>query len=62
MFWYDGVHRGQPSRVDWTEDERSWFVLVGRITEGNEHALPEFYDVTNRIVYGLALRILGVFR
>jgi len=34
--------------VDWTEDERSWFVLVGRIAEGNQHALTEFYDVTNR--------------
>ncbi len=34
--------------VDWTEDECSWFVLVGRIAEGNQHALTEFYDVTNR--------------
>jgi RNA polymerase sigma-70 factor, ECF subfamily len=45
--------------ADWTEDERSWSMLVARIAEGNERALGEFYDVTQRIVYGLALRILS---
>jgi RNA polymerase sigma-70 factor (ECF subfamily) len=45
--------------IDWAEDERSWCVLVSRIAEGNEDALTDFYDSTNRMVYGLALRILG---
>jgi RNA polymerase sigma-70 factor (ECF subfamily) len=44
--------------IDWTEDERSWCALVARIAEGNQYALTEFYDNTNRMVYGLALRIL----
>ena len=45
--------------VDRTEDERSWAALVVQIAEGNEDALTEFYDNTNRMVYGLVLRILG---
>jgi RNA polymerase sigma-70 factor (ECF subfamily) len=31
---------------------------VARVAEGNEHALTQLYDGTNRLVYGLALRIL----
>ena len=45
--------------IDWTEDERSWSVLVAQIAKGNQDALTELYDSTNRMVYGLALRILG---
>jgi RNA polymerase sigma-70 factor (ECF subfamily) len=33
--------------------------LVALLAEGDQHALGQFYDRTNRIVYGLALRILG---
>lgn len=47
------------THIDWTEDERSWSALVFRIAKGNEDALTEFYDNTNRMIYGLALRILG---
>lgn len=45
--------------IDWTEEERSWSALVTQIADGNQDALTELYDSTNRIVYGLALRILG---
>ncbi len=41
--------------VDWTEDERSWFVLVDRIAD--THSLSSTTLPT--VVYGLALRILG---
>ena len=34
-------------------------MLVGQIAEGNQDALAGLYDSTSRIVYGLALRILG---
>ena len=44
---------------DWTEKERSCSALVVRVAEGDERALTELYDSTSRIVYGLALRILG---
>ena len=45
--------------LDWTEDERSWSALVSRIANGEERALTELYDKTNRMVYGLALRVLS---
>ena len=45
--------------IDWTEEERAWSALVSDIAQGNQDALTELYDSTNRIVYGLALRILG---
>jgi RNA polymerase sigma-70 factor (ECF subfamily) len=45
--------------IDWIDDERSWSVLVAQIAQGNQDALTKLYDSTNRIVYGLALRILG---
>ena len=43
----------------WSEEERSWSVLVSQIAEGDQDALAELYDSTSRIVYGLAFRILG---
>lgn len=45
--------------VDWSEEEQSWSALVAQIAEGHENALTRLYDGTNRMVYGLALRILG---
>ena len=45
--------------VDWSEDERSWSALMVRVAEGDENALTQLYDGTNRLVYELALRILG---
>jgi RNA polymerase sigma-70 factor (ECF subfamily) len=33
--------------------------LIARVAGGDEHALTCLYDSTNRIVYGLVLRILG---
>jgi len=44
--------------VDWSDDQRSWEALVTDVALGNEHALAQLYDQTNRIVYGLALRIV----
>ena len=45
--------------IEGSEDERSWAALVVQVAEGNERALTRLYDSTNRIVYGLAVRILG---
>jgi RNA polymerase sigma-70 factor (ECF subfamily) len=45
--------------IDRTDDQRAWQALVLRLAEGDEQALAQLYDSTNRIVYGLALRILG---
>jgi RNA polymerase sigma-70 factor (ECF subfamily) len=45
--------------IEWADDEGSWAGLVSQLALGNEHALAQLYDRTSRIVYGLALRILG---
>jgi RNA polymerase sigma-70 factor (ECF subfamily) len=41
------------------DNERELRSLVARLAGRDEHALARLYDSTNRIVYGLALRILG---
>jgi RNA polymerase sigma-70 factor, ECF subfamily len=33
--------------------------LVGRVATGDQSALAELYDATNRLVYSLVLRVLG---
>jgi RNA polymerase sigma-70 factor, ECF subfamily len=45
-----------PQRSD---NERESEALIVRIAGGDDHALTVLYDSTNRIVYGLALRVLG---
>lgn len=39
--------------------EQEWAMLIGRAAAGDQMALGELYDETSRLVYGLALRILG---
>ena len=45
--------------LEWNQEEQSLAVLVSRIAQGDESSLAKLYDCTSRIVYGLALRILG---
>jgi hypothetical protein len=45
--------------IDWSGDERSWVESVSQLALGDEQALAQLYDATNRIVYGLALRVLA---
>jgi RNA polymerase sigma-70 factor (ECF subfamily) len=39
--------------------EHNWADLISRVAQGDQHTFGAFYDGTSRLVYGLALRILG---
>jgi RNA polymerase sigma-70 factor (ECF subfamily) len=41
------------------EMERAWSGYVRRIAAADQAALAAFYDATNHLIYGMALRILG---
>jgi hypothetical protein len=49
------------SVIDFSQGERdqAYSTLVRQVALGNEGALAQLYDSTNRLVYGLALRIVG---
>lgn len=38
---------------------QQWSAQIGQIAAGDQGALAQFYDVTNRLTFGLILRILG---
>ena len=46
------------STIGRSDNERAWEALVARLSHGDENALAELYDSTNRLVYGMALRVL----
>ncbi|MCI0336022.1 MAG: sigma-70 family RNA polymerase sigma factor [Acidobacteria bacterium] len=39
--------------------DQEWIDLIRRMSEGDQAALATLYDTTNRLVYGLILRVLG---
>jgi RNA polymerase sigma-70 factor (ECF subfamily) len=39
--------------------DQEWVALIQKIGEGDQTALATFYDSTNRLVYGLIMRVLG---
>jgi RNA polymerase sigma-70 factor (ECF subfamily) len=47
-----------PFAIERPDHESAWKELVARLAGGDENALAALYDRTNRIVYGLALRVL----
>ena len=49
------VHPASPARADRSAKYSS---LIARMTSGSEDALADLYDLTNRLVFSLALRIL----
>lgn len=42
-----------------TTREQDWTAVIKRIAEGDQSALTEFYDATNRLAFGLVLRVLN---
>ncbi|HYE76272.1 MAG TPA: sigma factor, partial [Blastocatellia bacterium] len=36
-----------------------WIALLGQMSRGDQSAMGTFYDTTNRLVFGLVLRILN---
>lgn len=49
----------QPAGAPRPELERTWAALVRRIAAGDHDALAALYDASNRLIYGMVLRILG---
>jgi RNA polymerase sigma-70 factor (ECF subfamily) len=47
----------EPAKAQGPDD--TWVQWIERIAQGDQAALGHFYDATSRLVYGLALRILG---
>jgi RNA polymerase sigma-70 factor (ECF subfamily) len=39
--------------------DQDWVALIKRVAEGDNYALNQLYDSTNRLVFGLVLRILN---
>ena len=42
-----------------TGRDQEWVVLISKIASGDQSALTSLYDSTNRMVYGLVLRIVA---
>jgi RNA polymerase sigma-70 factor (ECF subfamily) len=53
------VSSSTASTIERTDNDRVWEGLVKRSAHGDERALAQLYDSTNRLVYGMAMRILG---
>jgi RNA polymerase sigma-70 factor (ECF subfamily) len=45
--------------VEVSVEERDWVAEIQRIAAGSQEAMSELYDGTNRLVFGLILRILN---
>ncbi|MBD0325519.1 MAG: sigma-70 family RNA polymerase sigma factor [Pyrinomonadaceae bacterium] len=39
--------------------EQEWTAIIKRVAEGDQSALTEFYDSTNKLAFGLVLRVLN---
>lgn len=39
--------------------DQDWVALIKRVAEGDQYALNQLYDSTNRLIFGLVLRILN---
>jgi len=49
----------EPAGASRTDVERTWTGYVRRIAAADQAALADLYDASNRLIYGMALRILG---
>lgn len=45
--------------VELVARDAEWVALIGRMADGDQQALGNFYDATSRLAFGLILRILG---
>ncbi len=45
--------------IEYSARDQDWVALIKRVAEGDQSALAALYDATNRVVFGLVLRILN---
>ncbi len=45
--------------IEYSARDQDWVALIKRVAEGDQSALAALYDATNRVVFGLVLRILS---
>lgn len=39
--------------------DQAWAELIGRMSDGDQSALAEFYDQSNRLVFGMVMRVVN---
>ncbi|MCI0488539.1 MAG: sigma-70 family RNA polymerase sigma factor [Blastocatellia bacterium] len=45
--------------IEKRERDQDWIELIKKVSEGDQSALATLYDATNRLIFGLIVRILG---
>lgn len=54
------IKLGSPQdSIEYSARDQDWVALIKRVAEGDQSALAALYDATNRVVFGLVLRILS---
>jgi RNA polymerase sigma-70 factor (ECF subfamily) len=48
-----------PRSLETSARDQDWMALIGRAADGDQSALAALFDASNRLVFGIVLRVLG---